>query len=318
MNRIDKNIVSQHLNRLADMLEVAYPNLIDIKLYPVENKDLEFTCDVCHKISSRNPAEIFVNTIQLVETMENDTVDFDMFVWTVKDFYHEYRHFQQAYYFYQDENPTDDILFMAQLRYVSLALPEFKRYAGFRLPNEVDAELYGWLKTVEYFDNQGVDVRDILYKDVVRRREYKYGWYGDLNTWNYDSAVQSLKDNLNYLRNYKVDFVNQPWVNMKDWKGETALFRKFKSKCFADAYNRAESVSEALHILFTFATKQDKASMRHFSCLKDSIQEGKRDYRCKRADRLDGLKNHNIFKYIEQEEGHEQMSSEQQSDDFSF
>lgn len=189
MNRIDKNIVSQHLNRLADMLEVAYPNLIDIKLYPVENKDSEFTCDVCHKISSRNPAEIFVNTIQLVETMENDTVDFDMFVWTVKDFYHEYRHFQQAYYFYQDENSTDDILFMAQLRYVSLALP---------------------------------------------------------------------------------------------------------------------------------ATKQDKASMRHFPFLKDSIQEGKCDYRCKRADRLDGLKNHNIFKYIEQEEGHEQMSSEQQSDDFSF
>lgn len=317
MSRIDKNIVNQHLSYLADTIEVEYPNVLDVALYPVENKDSDFVCDVFHKISSRHPARIFVNTNQLVETIENDTVDFDSFVLTVKALYHEYRHFQQSYYFYQDKNPSNNILFMAQMRYVSLALPEFKRMAEFRLPSEVDAELYGWLHTVEYFDKQGIDVRDILYQDVVQRREHKYGWYGDLNAWDYDSAVQSLKDNLDYLKYHKMNFVNYSWESVKDWKGETNSFQKFKSKGFADAYDRAEAISESLHVLFTFATKQDKARVCHFSCLKNSVKEGKQAYRCKRADRLDGLKDHNLFKYIEQDEW-DQTIVEQQDDDFSF
>lgn len=303
------------LKSLALDMKKIHGHVVDVSFSRLQNS--QFICDAMQRISILNKGSIRVDISRLEDSFDDDTFDFSELVLCVRDFYHESRHFEQEYDFYKRENPSNDILFMAQMRYTALALPEFKRMAEFRLPSEVDAELYGWLHTVEYFDKQGIDVRDILYQDVVHRREHKYGWYGDLNAWDYNSAVQSLKDNLDYLKYHKMDFVNYSWESVKNWKGETNSFQKFKSKGFADAYNRAESVSESLHVLFIFATKQEKARVCHFSCLKSSVKEGKQDYRCKRADRLDGLKDHNLFKYIEQDEL-DQTIVEQQDDGLSF
>lgn len=297
------------LKSLALDMKKLYGHVVDVSFSRLQNS--QFICDVMQRISILNKGSIRVDISRLEDSFDDNTFDFAELVFCVRDFYHESRHFTQEYDFYKRENPSNDILFTAQMRYAALALPEFTRMAEFRLPSEVDAELYGWLHTVEYFDKQGIDVRDILYQDVVQRREHKYGWYGDLNACDYNSAVQSLQDNLNYLKYHKIDFVNYPWER------ETYSFQKFKLKGFADAYDRAESVSESLHVLFTFATKQEKARVCHFPCLKSSVKEGKQDYRCKRADRLDGLKDHNLFKYIEQDEC-DQMIVKQQDDGLSF
>lgn len=188
MSLIKSEIVESELGTLTVMFQSKHKGLLTVNF----DKNLwDSVCytDVRFPISKITCAQIVLGTRELEESRSNGYMSFENFVLTVKNLYHEYRHFEQEYDFYKRDNPSNDILFMAQMRYAALALPEFKRMAEFRLPSEVDAELYGWLHTVEYFDKQGIDVRDILYQDVVQRREHKYGWYGDLNACDYNSAV---------------------------------------------------------------------------------------------------------------------------------
>ena len=78
-------------------------------------------------------------------------------VYSLHDIFHEERHVYQRAVLYQDKDANQNIVDMAKCDIVSGVFKEYEKIAYHHKPSEVDAELYSWQKTIDYFDTHFLD-----------------------------------------------------------------------------------------------------------------------------------------------------------------
>lgn len=248
--------------------------------YDVNNS--EFVYDYKSAPSRIFPMIIHIGVYNLSHNSYNGFIRTQDFVNCIKDTYHEERHLQQHTEFYRNESVSQDVIDMARIQFVCNAIPEYKRFINFRNPSEVDAELYGFIKTVEYFDthfldNNGkpiVDAKDELVKTIQDKRFMGIGWYGDIKSRTYEDAIDSLENNRYYYKYHMFSFMQY------DWKSVSKEFMDFveNDKC-VNTYMNVETPMDAISVMYEYAVKNCGVSVRHYPCLKQSVKDIKSNNR---------------------------------------
>lgn len=226
--------------------------------------------------------DIDLSIKQLLETVKNDRVKTSDFAYTVSTLFHEERHAYQRVFLYNDKNASQRIVDMAQCDVIGAVIPEYADLLYYDKPSEVDAELEGWKKCVEFFDTHFLDESGKpmidARKELVNvlhefRDEGDFAWFGGTTNVNsYDDAIRLLEDNKNTYKKYSVNLFADQWIK------NSKRFKQLESVAggrYVDAYLNAATPDEARRVLYEFAVDAGEVSTFGFPCLKNSKKEVK-------------------------------------------
>lgn len=201
-------------------------------------------------------------------------------VYSLHDIFHEERHVYQRAMLYQDENANQNVVEMAKCDIVSGVLKEYEKITYHHKPSEVDAELYSWQKTIDYFDTHFLDrnghpLIDARAEMLDELHDIEYdrnrSWSGDTWTSSYENAIKSLEENMDYYKNTTFDLFKPRRKITEHYK----QFIQANYGRFAYAYANAKTPADAKQVLFEFAYDIGEVSTLAFPCLKESVEEVK-------------------------------------------
>lgn len=201
-------------------------------------------------------------------------------VYSLHDIFHEERHVYQRAVLYQDENANQNVVEMAKCDIVSGVLKEYEKIVYHHKPSEVDAELYSWQKTIDYFDTHFLDgnghpLIDARTEMLDELHDIEYdrnrSWSGDTWVSSYENAIKSLEENMDYYRYTTVDLFKPRQRMTEHYK----QFIQSNYGRFAHAYVNAKTPVDAKQVLFEFAYDIGEVSTLAFPCLKESVKEAR-------------------------------------------
>lgn len=200
-------------------------------------------------------------------------------VYCMHDIFHEERHIYQKAVLYQDKNASQEVVDMAKCDVVSGMLPEYEKYIYRQKPSEIDADSYGWQKTIEYFDTHFldengyplIDAREEMMNELFDIRcDSSREWFGNEYAGSYESAMESLEEAKDIYRNSIADFFARPWQkNSETYKQLVTANRGL----YAYSYVNAKTPEEARQVLYEFAVDTGQFSTIAFPCLKKSVSD---------------------------------------------
>lgn len=201
-------------------------------------------------------------------------------VYSLHDIFHEERHVYQRAVLYQDKDANQNIVDMAKCDIVSGVFKEYEKIAYHHKPSEVDAELYSWQKTIDYFDTHFLDKNghpliDARAEMLDELHDIEYdrnrSWSGDTWASSYENAIKSLEENMDY---YKYTTINlfKPRQRMSERYKQLITLNNGR---YVGAYMNAKTQVEANDVLFEFAYDTGEVSTLAFPCLKQSVKEVK-------------------------------------------
>lgn len=201
-------------------------------------------------------------------------------VYSLHDIFHEERHIYQRAVLYQDKDANQNIVDMAKCDIVSGVFKEYEKIAYHHKPSEVDAELYSWQKTIDYFDTHFLDKNghpliDARAEMLDELHDIEYdrnrSWSGDTWASSYENAIKSLEENMDY---YKYTTINlfKPRQRMSERYKQLITLNNGR---YVGAYMNAKTQVEANDVLFEFAYDTGEVSTLAFPCLKQSVKEVK-------------------------------------------
>lgn len=201
-------------------------------------------------------------------------------VYSLHDIFHEERHVYQRAVLYQDKDANQNIVDMAKCDIVSGVFKEYEKIVYHHKPSEVDAELYGWQKTIDYFDTHFLDKNghpliDARAEMLDELHDIEYdrnrSWSGDTWASSYENAIKSLEENMDYYKNTTFDLFTPRQKITEHYK----QFIQSNYGRFAHAYVNAKTPVDAKQVLFEFAYDTGEVSTLAFPCLKQSVKEAR-------------------------------------------
>lgn len=199
-------------------------------------------------------------------------------VYSLHDIFHEERHVYQRAVLYQDKDANQNVVDMAKCDIVSGILKEYEKIVYHYKPSEVDAELYSWQKTIDYFDTHFLDKNghpliDARAEMLDELHDIEYdrnrGWSGDTWVCSYENAIKSLEENMDYYR-YTTINLFKPRQRMSERYKQLIMSNNGR---YVDSYMNAKTQVEANEVLFAFACDTGEVSTLAFPCLKESVKE---------------------------------------------
>ena len=268
------------LNGLSSNIKQYYKdNGINIRFG--YNNRLYSSSTLSNMMSPVKEIQVSVSIKRLLENAKDGYVKSSDFAYTVSTVFHEERHAYQRAFLYNDKNASQHIVDMAQCDVIGAVIPEYANLLYYDKPSEVDAELEGWKKCVEFFDTHFldengkpiIDARKELVNELHEfRNEGDFDWYGDINVDSYDAAIQSLEYNKNSYKRLSVNLFADQWIK------NSKRFKQLESVAdgrYADAYLNAATPDEARRVLYEFAVDVGEVSTFGFPCLKNSKKDVK-------------------------------------------
>lgn len=252
-----ENIVSkiEGLNRILRSIKDEYGHRLIIRVSnDIPNSDIEFD-HVFPVIPIVLP--VYMN----VKADKNHMTDFD-FVKVVKNVFHEKRHLEQHFSMFSNKNASEHVRDMAKVLHIGHVIPEYEKIVYFINPCEIDAEYYGWINTVKYFNEHPeyhIDVKSELLNDIHARIDHHFGWFGDRYSVTYDDALFSLTANRFRYRDIRPQIL--PFGDVIS-KGLDCFMRSGGYVKYMNA-----KPEDAFDILYEHAYRQKKQSTWHYPCL---------------------------------------------------
>lgn len=107
--------------------------------------------------------DVSVGIKRLDDNAYDDYICSQDLVYCLHDAFHEERHVYQRAVLYQDKDANQNVVDMAKCDIVSGVLKEYEKIVYHHKPSEVDAELYGWQKTIDYFDTHFFWIKMVIH-----------------------------------------------------------------------------------------------------------------------------------------------------------
>lgn len=280
---------NKYILKVNDVIEIfnelsqAIPNK-----YKQHGVKVNFGYDLCHlfSVTTSNPMvplkqiDVSVGIKRLDDNAYDDYICSQDLVYSLHDIFHEERHVYQRAVLYQDENANQNVVEMAKCDIVSGVLKEYEKVVYHHKPSEVDAELYGWQKTIDYFDTHFLDKNghpliDARAEMLDELHDIEYdrnrSWSGDTWASSYENAIKSLEENMDYYKNTTFDLFKPRQKITEHYK----QFIQANYGRFAHAYANAKTPVDAKQVLFEFAYDIGEVSTLAFPCLKESVKEAR-------------------------------------------
>ena len=278
---------NKYILKVDDVIEIfnELSQVIPNK-YKQHGVKVNFGYDLCHLFSATtsNPmiplkqVDVSVGIKRLDDNAYDDYICSQDLVYCLHDAFHEERHVYQRAVLYQDKDANQNVVDMAKCDIVSGVLKEYEKIVYRHKPSEVDAELYGWQKTIDYFDTHFLDKNghpliDARAEMLDELHDIEYdrnrSWSGDTWVNSYENAIKSLEENLDYYKNTTFDLF-KPRQRMTEYYKQ---FIQANHGRFAHAYANAKTPADAKQVLFEFAVVTANVSTLAFPCLKKSVKE---------------------------------------------
>lgn len=284
-----KGMSNKYILKVDDVIEIFNELSQSIlNKYKQNGVKVNFGYDLCQLSSATisNPMiplkqiDVSVGIKRLDDNAYDDYICSQDLVYCLHDAFHEERHVYQRAVLYQDKDANQNVVDMAKCDIVSGVLKEYEKIVYHHKPSEVDAELYGWQKTIDYFDTHFLDKNghpliDARAEMLDELHDIEYdrnrSWSGDTWASSYENAIKSLEENMDYYKNTTFDL-------FKPRQKITEYYKQFIQANygrFAHAYANAKTPVDAKQVLFEFAYDIGEVSTLAFPCLKESVEEVK-------------------------------------------
>lgn len=171
-----------------------------------------------------------LNLHELTDPVTSGAVSDTVLCGVVKHVMHEARHIYQMSNLYQQKNLNPDVVNMARIDACSLACNGYGSYMYRYTPSEIDAEKWGLLNTVNFFNttvvnnfgNPVIDSKQCLF-EYTRRLDR---WCGDLDAESFDEMIVSLDDAFS-----ECGLVDRPYpFSSRDQFGIVSMVKKYCPK----------------------------------------------------------------------------------------
>lgn len=246
------------------------------------DEDSNSSSTLCNTVLPVKYVYMNVGVKYMIDNIKDGYVKSSDFAYVVSTVFHEERHVYQRVFLYNDKNASQRTVDMAQCDVIGAVIPEYTDLLYYNKPSEVDAELEGWKKCVEFFDTHFLDengkpmieAREELVNALHEfRDEGSFAWFGGTtNVDSYDTAIRLLEDNKNTYKKYSVNLFADQWIK------NSKRFKQLESVAggqYVDAYLNAATPDEARRVLYEFAVDAGEVSTFGFPCLKNSKKEVK-------------------------------------------
>lgn len=284
-----KDMSNKYILKVDDVIEIfnelsqSIPNK-----YKQNGVKVNFGYNLCQLSSTTisNPMvplkqiDVSVGIKRLDDNAYDDYICSQDLVYCLHDAFHEERHVYQRAVLYQDKDANQNVVDMAKCDIVSGVLKEYEKIVYHHKPSEVDAELYGWQKTIDYFDTHFLDKNghpliDARAEMLDELHDIEYdrnrSWSGDTWASSYENAIKSLEENMDYYKNTTFDLFKPRQKITEHYK----QFIQSNYGRFAHAYANAKTPVDAKQVLFEFAYDIGEVSTLAFPCLKESVKEAR-------------------------------------------
>lgn len=269
------------LNMLSNDIEYKYEkNGINVNF--IYNENLSRSVTSSNSVLPPKNVNVMIGVKYLFDNVKDNYVKSSDFAYIVSTLFHEERHIYQRAFLYNDKNASQRTVDMAQCDIIGAVIPEYTDLLYYDKPSEVDAELEGWKKCVEFFDTHFLDdngkpMIDARKELVNALHEFRdagdFDWYGgttDVNS--YEDAITLLENNKDTYKKIVVNLFADQWIkNSKRFK----QLESIAGGQYADAYLNAATPDEARRVLYEFAVDAGEVSTFGFPCLTDSKKEVK-------------------------------------------
>lgn len=195
---------------IHDLIEKPYPCVFDVNIdlsRDGSNVGYEHVNSLLPFNRSHPQMRCIIGGLDLVKNMTPDRYVRDVdIVWIGKHIAHEARHLYQERVLYQQEGLSDGILDMARIDALMGTFDGYWRCVYPYAPSELDADIYGFIDTVDYFDKNITDSNGKPLFDAkfcLTQRSHELGMIRALrvpSNADYDDIIRCL---ISHMQDYK-------------------------------------------------------------------------------------------------------------------
>lgn len=274
---ISKNEAYIALNNIANKITKTHNKKIDI-VFDSHEINSRININTAIKPSALLPMQIIIGTHDLTNNRQNNYVNSKDLVNTIQSIFHEERHAHQHIALYSDINASQNIIDMAQIQTICKSIPEYNQMIYFRNPSEIDAEIYSFNKTIDYFnlhflntDNTPkINAKQEILNSIHDKYDNNYGWFGDTSSKTYNDAINSLNKNKTYYKNHIINFLDYDYP-----KPSKKYQNLISNKEFITKYINCQSPQEAIDLLYIDVINHHQEHTNHYACMKNMVKQMK-------------------------------------------